>query len=293
MKLRIALVIAVLAVASFLLWPRERTPATRPLVCYVGGTMRPVFEELARVYREKTGRRIDITSAGSGELMATIEMHKEGDLYVCHDPFMDILMKRGLGVNAWRVAELVPVLIVQKDNPKGIKSLKDLQRPDVKVCLTDYDHSTLGHMLPRIFERAGINFAELNAKKEIETHRSGSQVANLLIMKACDAALVWQAVAHLRKDKLDVIRIDEDLPRPGVDVITSATGKPYPLMPVKVTISSLSCSERQADSEDFVDFVTSEEGKRIFKDFGFTVTEESGRAEYINGARTPKDEEAP
>jgi molybdate transport system substrate-binding protein len=287
MKLRVVLIVVVLIVAALLLWPRDQTPAERPLVCYVGGTMQPVFEALARAYQEKTGKQIDITSAGSGELMATIEMQQEGDLYVCHDPFMDILMKRGLGVNAWRVAEIFPVLIFRKGNPKHIQSLKDLQLPDVKVYLTDYRHSTLGHMLPTIFERAGINFAELNEKKKIETHRAGAQVANLLIMEQCDAALVWQAVAHLRKEDLDIIRIDDALPRPDVDMITSATGKEYPLMPVKVTISSLSCSERQADGERFVEFVVSDDGRQIVGDHGFKVTDQTGRREYINGVKVP------
>lgn len=288
MKLRVLGIVIVLVAAAVLLWPREQAPAERPLICYVGGTMQPVFEALAKASEKATGTQIDITSAGSGELMATIEMQQEGDLYVCHDPFMDILMKRGLGVNAWRIAELVPVLIVRKGNPKNIQSLQDLLRPDVKVYLTDYHHSTLGHMLPTIFERAGINFAELNEKKKIETHRAGAQVANLLIMEHCDAALVWQAVAHLRKDKLDVIRISDALPRPGIDMITSATGKLYPLTPVKVTLSSLSCSKRQADCEEFADFVTSDRGKQILREYGFKVTPLSGRREYVNGVKVPR-----
>ena len=48
-------------------------------------------------------------------------------------------------------------LLVQKGNPKGVKSLHDLMRPDVRVYLTDYEHSTLGYILPNLFQRAGVD----------------------------------------------------------------------------------------------------------------------------------------
>ena len=271
-----------------LIWPRTEHPAaaSKPLVCYVGGTMTPVFNALAAAYEKATGRKLEITSADSGELLATIEMQLQGDLYVAHDPFMDIAMRRGLGVNAWCVAEIYPVMIVQKGNPKGIKTLQDLLRPDVRVYLTDYEHSTLGYLLPILFRNAGVDFAELNRSKRIPTHRSGSWVANQIIMDAADVALVWQAVAHLRRKDLDVIPLDAKvLPAPGGDAITSATRKRYFATPVKVAMVSLTCSQRQRDAEEFVTFVSSEAGKAILRENGFKVSEISGRREYANGVR--------
>jgi len=154
---------------SALVWPRaESAPtAAQPLVCLVGGTMTPVFNELAWAYEKQAKQKVEITSADSGELLASIEMQLQGDLYVAHDPFMDIAMRRGLGVNAWCVAELVPVMIVQKGNPRNIHSLRDLLRPDVRVYLPDYQHSTLGYLLPIIFRHAHVDFDELNRIKQI------------------------------------------------------------------------------------------------------------------------------
>jgi ABC-type molybdate transport system substrate-binding protein len=280
-----AVLLAVVALIIVLVWPSTERGGTRPLVCYVGGTMTPVMQALSAAYRKKTGQGVDIVSAGSGELMATIEMQREGDLYVAHDPFMDLAMQRGLGVHAWYLAEIFPVIVVHKGNPKKIRGLADFKRPDVRLYLTDYRHSTLGNILPVIFNRAGIDFEELKKAKKIPTHRSGSHVANLLIMKAADAAMVWQAVAHLRAEDLDVVRIDEFLPRPDVDTVTSATGRLYRVAPVKVTMVSLTCSQRQREAEGFVNFASSAEGQVIWRAHGFKVPEVCGRKEYVNGIR--------
>jgi len=74
------------------------------LLCYVSGTMRSVMEELARQYEAKTGLIVQIDYAGSGELLIKIEQTKQGDLYVCHDPFLAALMNKGLTDKAWTVA---------------------------------------------------------------------------------------------------------------------------------------------------------------------------------------------
>jgi molybdate transport system substrate-binding protein len=289
MKRLPALIVIFAAVIGLLMliWPREKAPSgtSKHLVCYVGGTMTPVFNTLSAEYRKKTGSVVDITSADSGELLATIEMLSQGDLYVAHDPFMDIAMRRGFGVNAWRLGELYPVMVVRKGNPKNIHTLQDFMRPDVRVYLTDYQHSTLGNILPIIFKHAGIDFRELNRVKKIPTHRSGSWVANQVIMNAADAALVWQVVARLRQKDLDVVSIDDVLPVPGVDAMTSATNKVYYVAPVKVAMVSLSCSKQPREIEKFVSFVVSDEGKSIFRESGFKVIDHYGKREYINGVK--------
>jgi molybdate transport system substrate-binding protein len=286
---RVPVIVLALAAAigiAVLIWPNTATTGGRPLLCYVGGTMTPVFNEMAAAYEKSTGRKVDVTSADSGELLATIEMpNQEGDLYVAHDPFMDIAMRKGLGVNAWCLAELYPVMVVKKGNPKNIRTVADLMRPDVRVYLTDYEHSTLGQILPVIFKRVGVDFAEFNRLKSPPTHRSGSWVANQIIMDAADAALVWQVVARLREKDLDAIPLGEALPRPGVDAITSATGKTYEVAPVKVAIVSLACSKRSRDIDGFVAFVVSGAGRAIFEKNGFQVSDLYGRRMYANGVR--------
>ncbi len=260
--------------------------AAKNLKCHVGGTMRPVMLELGKLYKERTGINIEVNSAGSGELLAHIELMKEGDVYVCHDPFLDILMRKNLGVNGWTVGELQPIILVQKGNPKNIKDLHDLQRDDVEVALTDYKYSSLGRMLPTIFKKAGIDFDEYNKKKRIVTNKSGSFVGNLVKMKNADAGMVWKAVAVLRADDTDYIEIDKYLPTPNVDTISSATGKAYPLTPMRVTVASLKCSDNKKEAEKFMKFLVSKEAGNIFDEYGIIRSNNKIiKKEYENGKK--------
>jgi len=247
--------------------------------------MRPVFEKLAEIYEAETGQAIEINSAGSGELLANITLQAEGDLYISHDPFLDIIMSKELAVDGWTIGEIYPVIIVQKGNPKNIRSLNDLARSDVQLALTDYKLSTLGRMLPTIFGNAKIDLAALTEQKNIIIHRSGSYVANLVVMQNADAALVWEAVAALRRDTLDAIPITKHLPVPYVDAITSATGKSYKLTPVRVTICSLKCSDQPTEAGKFMQFVTSTQARDVLESYGFGVSAELRREEYRNGQK--------
>jgi len=262
--------------------PKE---AGSTLVCHVGGTMRPVFDRLAEVYTEETGQKIEINSAGSGELLANIELLAEGDLYISHDPFLDIIMGKELAVDGWTIGDIYPVIVVQKGNPKNIRTLKDFTRKDIQLALTDYRLSTLGRLLPTIFAKAGINLEQLTREKNIIVHRSGSYVGNLVVMKNADAALVWAAVAALRRDTLDSIPITENLPIPNVDAVTSATGKTYILTPVRVTICSLKCSKQPKEAGKFIQFVISARAKDILEEYGFGVSDDLRKKEYKDGQK--------
>ena len=247
--------------------------------------MRPVMLELARQYQETTGQTVEINSAGSGELLAQIELKRTGDLYVCHDPFLDLLMNKfRMGTDGWTVAHLRPVIMVAKGNPKNVAGMKDLARPDLRLALTDLQHSTLGWMLPTIFDRAGMDLPALMEEKHVAMNKSGGYVANLVATGNADAALAWNAVAWLRRDAVDILPLpDSLLPDGQVDAMTSATGRTFMLTPVRVTIATLSCSSQPDAARNFAQFVASEQAAAVFADFGFTACPavkeyEAGRA---------------
>lgn len=262
-------------------------PELAPLVCHVGGTMRPVMQELAKRYEEKTGQKIEINSAGSGELLAHIELQKQGDLYVCHDPFLDVLMQKNLGVDGWTIAGLTPVIAVPKGNPKGIKDLKDLGRGDLEVYLTDLKFSTLGHLVPTIFAKAGMDVNQLLAGGHFQTHRSGSQAGNMVVTGNADAAVVWNAVVALRTKDLDAIPITPYLPVPYVDAMTTATHKSYVLAPVRVSVATLQCSTDPAAAKAFAEYLVSPEVAEVLREFGFTMDNDVIRQEYAAGKALP------
>lgn len=244
-----------------------------PLVVHVDGVMQPLIKKLAEMYEAETGQAVELNVADSEALLGQIEKTKAGDLFVCHDPFMDSLMlKDQMGVDGWTVSQLLPCLMVKKGNPRNIRDFRDLRRADVELCLPADSHSLLGRMVPTIFEKGGIDFTELSRKKNIHRYTSSSGVIELLEVGKADVAMVWMAVAKGDTETADMVRIDDDyLPEPGIDAVTNASGREQPLMPVPVTISTLKCTTQLAKAQDFAQFLISDRVKQLYIDYGYEL----------------------
>jgi len=243
-RLAAGLLLVAALLAAWLLLPncgRRKTAEAEPLLCYVGGTMRAAMEELARLYRHRTGREVVMDCAGSGELLIRMRATRKGDLYVCHDPFLGALRRMRLCGEAWAVASLTSVIAVAKGNPKGVRGLKDLARPDLRVGLTDAEYSTAGRIVALMLRRADLEEA---VTRNVKTRtRQGGELANAIALGSLDAGIVWNAVAHLRREKLDAVPIEAEwLPRRGVDAVTSASLRSMEMDDVRVTIVTLTCS---------------------------------------------------
>jgi len=285
-RLAAGLLLVAALLAAGLLLPncgRRKTAEAEPLLCYVGGTMRAAMEELARLYRHRTGREVVMDCAGSGELLIRMRATRKGDLYVCHDPFLGALRRMRLCGEAWAVASLTSVIAVAKGNPKGVRGLKDLARPDLRVGLTDAEYSTAGRIVALMLRRADLEEA---VTRNVKTRtRQGGELANAIALGSLDAGIVWNAVAHLRREKLDAVPIEAEwLPRRGVDAVTSASFRSMEMDDVRVTIATLTCSRWPEETRRFADFVASPEGQCVFARHGFTP---------VDGGRPEKDVNLP
>ena len=267
-----ALVLGALSVGGFSC--KKRSSGAPPLLCYVGGTMRPVMKELARLYEKRTGQRIDIDPGGSGELMIKIRQTQMGDLYVCHDPFMGQLMKEGHGVKAWTVASLTPMIAVRRDETR-IKGLADLAKPGIRVGLTDAKHSSAGHIVEKMLDKSGL-------RKDIEKNlitrtRQGGKMATMVGLGVkLDAAVVWNAVIHARRRELRAVPIEPELaPQRDVDAVTSATYGRIDMDYVRVTIATLKHSKHLPAATAFAEFVAGPASQAIFAKYGFSPADAS------------------
>jgi len=263
--------LAILAAAAMLAGCGGADDADQgPLRCYVGGTMRPAIEELAKAYQAETGRRVELDFGDSGTNLIKAETTGRGDLYVAHDPFHGAAVKKGLSAGGWCVATLKPVIAVPKGNPKGIRGLKDLAQPGLRLVLTDAMYSTAGHVVARMLKKAGLADA---VEKNVATRvRMGGEAANAVILGTADAAIAWNAVVFLRREKLgQPVPIEpEFLPQPGVDAVTSATFGPIDMGVIRVTIDVLKSSRRPGEARAFAEFVASDKAQEVWQRLGYS-----------------------
>ena len=246
----------------------RREAENKPLLCYVGGTMRPAVEKLAEMYKKETGQSVEIDYAGSGELLIKIEQTHKGDLYICHDPFLAAARKKGIVRKSWTLAELSPVIVVPKGNPKKIGGLQDLTKPGIKLVLTHQMYSTTGHIVDRMISKYGLQGLNSNV---VSRTRGGGAAANAVMLGSADAAIVWDAVAYLRHDSLDSIPIESryQLKR-GEDAVTTATFDRIEMDYIRVTLALLTTSRQPDRAGKFAEFMVAKRNRHIWDEFGFS-----------------------
>ena len=238
------------------------------VLCYVGSTMRPVIEHLARVYAEQTGQAVTIDCADSGGLLIKIRQTQQGDLYICHDPFAAALERDDLAHRMWTVAALTPMIAVPKGNPRKITGLASLAEPGIRLGLTHATYSSLGHVNPIMFEKTGLA-DKIQANATLET-RTGDGAVQAILTGKTDAAIVWDATVAAGSDTLDAVGIEPQFHPAAVDAVTSATFGVVDVSSIKVTAATLKCSEKVEAATQFAEFIASEAGRRAFAAYGFS-----------------------
>lgn len=232
-----------------------------------GSSMRPPVEDLAKLFEEKTGCETLRDYGGSGTVLLHLEESKDGDIYICHDPFAYTCEDRKISERWHTIAHIEPTLAVLAGNPKNVAGFKDILREDLKLGLPHRDRSTRGKILWTLFEKNEMKEEMLNRKFfESRTH----DLINQLKLKTVDLAVLWDAPVKAMPD-FDAVPIEEKY---KVDSITSATsGRTHSIKHVKVTVVRLNFSKEPLLAAQFARLCTSPPGREIMKKHCFSLPE--------------------
>ncbi len=144
----------------------------------------------------------------------------------------------------------VPAIVVPKGNPANITCLADLAKPGVRVELGDAEACAIGKLCDSLLTKSGIQ-DEVLANTVARTATVNELIVHASLRQA-DAAIVWEDLYE--SEKLDLIEI------PKENNIVKI-----------VPIGTLIFSEHQELADQFVTFVSSDDGKAIFTAHGFTT----------------------
>ncbi len=228
----------------------ERTP----LFIYAGAAFRPPLEEMGRQFERRYGIPVRFNFTGSNCLLAQIILSRQGDLFLPGEAFyVQQAEKRGYVLKSAVIGYFVPVILVRKGNPKGIRSLADLAKPGVKVGLGDPKACAIGEISEAILRKNGLTKAV--HKNVVLRAMTAPELANALRLGGIDACLNWDAIANYPwvRPAVEVIPIP-----PEQNVITA-----NPLAILKTT-------RNKAAAEKFLQFALTE-GQRILRRHGFTA----------------------
>lgn len=190
-----------------------------------GSSMSTPIQELARDFGSKREVGIEFDLGGSETLLPKILTGVRADVFVCHDPFEEKLKEAGRWKETVVVGYLEPVLAVRPGNPKAIRSLADLAKPELKIGIGDPRYSTCGELFVAALREHGLYDSVMkNVTLQGRTH---AEIATGLILGPLDAVVVWNFVVPLYPGKLEVVPTGIEYPATRVTVI-GLTNSPSP-----------------------------------------------------------------
>jgi molybdate transport system substrate-binding protein len=232
---------------------------------FAGSASQPPLQDAAKTFTKETGIRVNFSFGGSGTVLSQMILSKSGDLYIPGSPdFMIKAQVQGVVVasdNGKILSYLVPAILVQKGNPKNIKSLSDLLRPDVSVGIANPTSVCVGLYAVEVLDKNGM----LDAIKQAGTVKtytdSCEKTATLIVLKAVDAVIGWSVFAAWNPDSTDVVYLqDNEISR---------------LAYIPGAVSTF--AQDKVSAQQFLDFLTSDEGQAIFSKYGYQVTADEAK----------------
>jgi len=187
------LVLATMAIVTGLP-PAIHAAEKKPLLVFCAAGVKPPVEAAAKAYEKEYGIPVQLQYGGSGTLLSNIRVAKAGDLFIAgDDSYIRAGREQGVLAEAIPLAPMRPVIAVQKGNPKNIRALADLLRPDVSVALANPDAASIGRTTQKVLEKEGTWAALKEHAKVFKP--TVNDIANDVKLGAVDAGIIWDATA--------------------------------------------------------------------------------------------------
>ena len=249
---------------TFFFIQKVQSSPTRMLI-FAGAASKPATEETVRIFQERFGIPIDVIFGGSGFVLSQMKLTKRGDLYFPgSSDFMEVAKREGLVFpdSEKVVVYLVPAINVQKGNPKGIHTIKDLTKEGVRVAIANPETVCVGTYAVEIIEKNLDSSHKEKFKKNLVNYtESCEKTANVISLKAVDAVLGWRVFQYWDPERIETIYLrPEEIPRIGY---------------IPIAISKF--TRDKALAQKFVDFLFSPDGKTIFRKYHYLMDIQEAR----------------
>ena len=226
-------------------------PNKEVLHVYSSGAVAPPIKKCAEGFEARFGTEFKFTVGKAESLISEIAESREGDILTCGAEYiLDDTQERGLIFKDTRrsVGLRKSAILVPMGNPKKIKSISDWTREGVKVgisvsgCLLGVwdDISSKAELTDQI-RRNITDFAD----------GCGAVVA-LINQKKVDAVFGWDAFKRSWMKTMEVVELPKELQ------VYRSTG---------VAVVKFSKNKKLANK--FIDFLVSENGKKIYREYGW------------------------
>jgi molybdate transport system substrate-binding protein len=210
---------------------------------FAAASLTAAFTELGQQYTSANGgTKVSFNFAGSQALATQIQQAAPADVFASADTTNMDKVKDLVGTPQNFASNLLQI-VVEKGNPKGVKTLDDLANPDLKVVLAAPD------VPAGKYAAEALNTAKVTVKPVSEEDNVKAVVTKVSLGEA-DAGIVYVTDVTAGGDKVQGV----DIPK---DQNVTAT---YPIATVEAG---------KDKAQAFMDLVLSDQGQQVLKQYGF------------------------
>lgn len=253
-------ILSAIALASFAL--TGSALACDGLLVYAGAGFRLPIEAAAKAFAVREGFPVETTFAGSGCLLAQAELAGRGDVFIPGElHYLNQACQRKLASSTISLAYLRPTIAVARGNPRGVNSLDDLARPDVRVGLGDPASVAVGIATEGWIEATLDPTTREEIRRHVRTRALNvNELGAQLTLGAIDAAVVWDATLALF---------------PALEAVPVESSREHRTV---ICAGALEMSAWPNETQRFLAFLTGPEGRAIFREHGYEPFEETAEA---------------
>jgi len=221
------------------------------ILVFAGAGLKAPLDEIGTAFAQKYGIDVQYNYGGAGTLVTQMNLTKKGDVFMPGSTVeFQTAKDQGLVTTNQLVAYHVPVIAVQKGNPKNITTLADFARPGLKIALGDANATAIGKAGAKMFKKLNITAA---VEKNVVTRTPTiNELTVFMNLGQADAAL-------LTLDQIDATKVDA--------IVIPVKDNNVLVTPIGAT----TFSQNSAAADKFVAYVASDEGKAFFAKHGFPI----------------------
>lgn len=226
----------------------QRDPST--LTVFAAASLRTSFAEIAEQFeRGHPGMDVEFSFAGSSDLVTQLTQGAYADVFASADHRnMDRAAEAGLldGAPVDFAANTLTIAVTP-GNPKGIRSLRDLSDPEVRVVLCA-PQVPCGHAASAVEEAAGVDLRPVSEESSV------TDVLNKVTSGQADAGLVYVTDARDAGERVTAVPFPE----------SARAVNTYPIAVLKE-------SQNATGARQFLAAVTGTAGQTVLRRNGFAA----------------------
>ena len=215
------------------------------LTVFAAASLTAAFTELGQRFTAANGgTKVTFNFAGSQALATQIQQAAPADVFASADTTSMDKVKDLVGTPQPFASNLLAI-VVEKGNPKGVRTLGDLAWSDLKVVLAA-EEVPAGKYANQVLDQARVPVQPVSQEDNVKA------VVTKVSLGEADAGLVYVTDVTAGGDKVEGVDIPQDQ-----NVLAT-----YPIATVKA-------SQAPDQAQAFMDLVLSDEGQQVLERHGF------------------------